>query len=63
MTQVEQVLKHLQSGKTLTSMQAFRLYDITLVKDRVRDLRNRGFDIKGRRLHLRSRRYCMQYSL
>jgi hypothetical protein len=46
MTQCDLVLKHLQSGKTLTPIQAARLYDICRLADRARDLRKKGYDVK-----------------
>jgi Helix-turn-helix domain len=46
MTQCEMVLAHLKKGRILTSMQAFRLYGITRLADRVRDLRAKGHRVE-----------------
>jgi hypothetical protein len=63
MTQCEQVLKHLQSGKTLTPIQAARLYDICRLADRSRDLRRKGIDVKTRMITLPSGKRVGQLSL
>jgi Helix-turn-helix domain len=54
MTQCDMVLKHLQSGRTLTPLQAARLYDICRVADRARDLRNKGYAVKTQMVKLKS---------
>jgi hypothetical protein len=63
MTQCEQVLKHLQSGKTITSMQSFRLYGITRLSDRCRDLRHKGYGVESRMITLPSKKRVAQYYL
>ena len=62
-TQWDQILEHMRSGKSITSMQAFRLYGVTRLADRIRDGRARGHVINGRWLKLPSGKRCMQYSL
>ena len=43
--QMSHVLAHLQSGKPITSMQAFELYGCTRLADKVHKLRKRGYNI------------------
>lgn len=45
MSQTEQILKHLQSGKTLTNADAVALCDCYRLSGRIKDLRDRGFEI------------------
>jgi hypothetical protein len=47
MNQRQQVLAHLKSGKTITSFEAFKLYDITRLGAVVFDLRKAGSCIEG----------------
>jgi len=63
MTQCDQVLQHLKSGKTLTSMQSFRLFSVTRLPDRVRDLRLKGHQVYAEMIRLRSGKRVAQYSL
>lgn len=63
MTQTEQVLAHLKRGNTLTSMQSFRLFAITRLPDRVRDLRAKGHTIYAERIRLPSGKRIARYSL
>jgi hypothetical protein len=46
MSHCDIILKHLQSGKTLTKAQSWELYKIMNTGGRIGELRNRGFDIK-----------------
>lgn len=46
MTKVEKVLEHLQSGKTISSMEAFELYGATRLSAIIFDLKERGHDIE-----------------
>jgi hypothetical protein len=61
MTQADQILAHMQSGKTITSFQSFRLFDCTRLPDRIRDLRERGIEVQSQWLKLPSGRRCCQY--
>lgn len=45
MTQYERVLKHLQTHKGLTSMEAFERYGITRLSATIFNLRADGYDI------------------
>lgn len=49
MSQTEMVLAHLKSGKTLTSLEAIKLYRITRLASRIYDLRrtDEGKKIRG----------------
>lgn len=45
-TQEQEVLEHLRRYGSITSMTAFRLYDITRLAAKVFTLRKRGYDIE-----------------
>ncbi len=47
-TQCAQVRRHLESGRGLSSMQAFELYGITRLSARIYDLRSEGLSIRNR---------------
>lgn len=48
MTQEQQVLLHMKTAGTITSMQAFNLYGITRLADRVFKLKKKGYSINKR---------------
>ncbi len=45
MNQMTTIKNHLESGKTITSMEAFQLYGITRLSDKIFKLKQRGMDI------------------
>lgn len=45
MTKTQKVLNHLQTRKTITSIEAFNLYNATRLSAIVFNLRHRGYDI------------------
>lgn len=47
MTQTEAVRQYLESGKTLSSMEAFQMFGCTRLSDRIFRLRNRGYVISS----------------
>jgi hypothetical protein len=47
-TQLEQVRKHLRSGKKLTTWQAIMLYNITRLSAHIHTLRSEGMPIVGK---------------
>lgn len=55
MTQKECVLKHLQEGKTITSMQAINLYGATRLSGIIYFLRNDGHDIRAKTMTVKNR--------
>jgi Helix-turn-helix domain len=63
MTQCDMVLNHLKAGKTLTTYQAFRLFLITRLPDRCRDLRAKGVRVKAKPFLLKSGKRIAIYSL
>lgn len=60
-TQCDKLLWHLKRGNAITSMAAFRLFDITRLPDRMRDLRKRGVPIKSKMITLPSKKRVAQY--
>ena len=65
MTQCDQVLNHLKArpGRIITTYQAYDLYKITRLPDRIRDLRAKGHEINGAMMTLPSKKRCAVYSL
>lgn len=45
--QMKEVLNHLKSKKSITSMQAFELYGCTRLAAKIHDLRKAGYDIRN----------------
>ena len=62
-TRYEKILRHLKSGKSITSFQAFNLYSITRLSDIIYWLRKHGHDIADIMLTLKSGKRCKQYYL
>jgi len=46
MTQEKQILNHLQSGKTITPLEALRLFGCFRLAARIFNLRKKGYTIK-----------------
>jgi hypothetical protein len=62
-TQCEVLLHHLKRGSSITSMAAFRLFDITRLPDRMRDLRKRGINVQSEMIKLASGKRVARYWL
>jgi hypothetical protein len=64
-TQCEQILNHLKArrGRIITTYQAYDLYKITRLPDRIRDLRAKGHDIESAMCTLPSGKRVAVYSL
>jgi hypothetical protein len=62
-TQCDMLLHHLERGARITSMAAFRLFDITRLPDRMRDLRRRGIPVQSQMIKLASGKRVAQYWL
>jgi len=45
MTQNKQIINHLQQGKTLTSLEALKLFGCFRLSARIAELKNQGFNI------------------
>lgn len=45
MNQIKAIQEHLESGKSITSMEAFNLYGCTRLSDKIFRLRNKGMVI------------------
>ena len=46
-TQKESILRHLQSGKIITPLEALNLYGCYRLSARIRELRDEGYEIKS----------------
>ena len=63
MSQSEAVLQHLQSGKTLTPLDAYLLYGTLALHSRVSELRERGFSIECEMVKVPSGKWVGSYKL
>lgn len=62
MSQNQQILNHLKSGKSITPMEAFIRYGITCLAERCRDIRKKGIKIDTEIIHKGKKRFA-KYSL
>ena len=62
-SQIQQILNHLQKGKTLTPLQALRLFDCLRLGARIWDLRQQGYDVVAKIIKTSSGKYVAKYSL
>lgn len=63
MSQSHAILKHLKSGKTLTPLEALRLYGCMRLAARVHYLKGSGNDIITRQKHLKNGKKVAEYVL
>lgn len=57
------ILRHLQSGGTLTALDALDLFGCNRLAARVADLRNKGYNVKSRWLTLANGKRVSEYYL
>jgi len=57
------ILSHLKSGRTITPLDALRLYGCMRLAARVHDLKARGNDIVTRQKHLKNGKQVAEYIL
>lgn len=55
MTQCDRILRHLESGGSLTAAQAMQEYGIYRLASRINDLKKRGVPIKKRNVSSKNR--------
>lgn len=67
MTQTEAVLKHLENKKTITSIEAIRLYGATRLSGIIFNLKKKGYDIVSKTIYVNTRYgrkvHCAEYQL
>ena len=56
MTQTQQILKHLEKGNKLTSLEALQLYGCFRLAARVQELRDVGREVKSRLVRINGKR-------
>jgi hypothetical protein len=56
MTQTQQILKHLEKGNKLTSLEALQLFGCFRLAARVQELRDVGRDIKSQLVKINGKR-------
>ncbi len=61
-SQNEQIKNHLQSGKTLTALQALRKFNCLRLSGRIYDLTHEGLNIKSEMVSVQGKRIA-RYSL
>lgn len=62
-TQIEQVLLHLLSGRTITQLEALRLYGSFRLSSIIFRLRDQGYDIRTEMVTIRKGTRVARYSL
>ena len=62
-TQIEQVLLHLLSGRTITQLEALRLYGSLRLSSIIFRLRDQGYDIRTEMVTIRKGTRVARYSL
>jgi hypothetical protein len=62
-SQNKRILKHLKSGKTLTGLEALRLFDCFSLPQRIGNLRSFGFVIKTTMITTDSGKRIAEYSI
>lgn len=62
-TQTQQVLAHLETGASITPLEALKLFDCLRLGARIYDLRRRGFPIKTRTIHENGKHFASYYML
>lgn len=62
-SQCSQIRAHLESGHTITQMEALSLFGCGRLASRINDLRNKGMAIKTNTIVTPSGKYVAQYSL
>jgi hypothetical protein len=62
-TQSDQILTHLRSGKTITALEALNRFSCLRLAARVRDLRADGHDIRSQMVKLASGKKVASYRL
>ena len=67
MTQNQKILEHLQSGRTITQLDALNKYGCLRLSGRIFELRQRGYKINTKTIAVRNRdgesAYVAEYSL
>jgi len=61
--QTERILNHLRSGKTLTSLQALRMFGSMRLAARIQELRDQRIKIKSRMIRSATGKRIASYSL
>lgn len=62
-TQCNMIAAYLESGHTITSLEALRYFGCMRLASRICDLRDRGMNIATRKIKLPSGKYVTEYSL
>ncbi len=62
-TQCNMIAAWLKEGRTLTSLDALRLFGCMRLASRICDLRDRGMDIKTIKVKVAPRKWVTEYSL
>ena len=62
-TQCARIKAHLESGRTLTGLDALRLFGCMCLPRRIIDLKERGMRIKGETIRLDNGKRVTRYSL
>lgn len=61
--QADEILLHLQTGRTLTALEALRLFGCLRLGARIYDLKRRGWRIEKEMIQTASGKWVAEYSL
>ena len=62
-SQCQAIAAFLESGKSITSLQALNLFGCMRLASRICDLRDKGYDIETQRIKLASGKFVTEYKL
>ena len=60
-SQNQQILKHLQTGKSITPMEALDKYGCFRLASRINDLRNMGYNIQSELVHKNDAKFAKYF--
>lgn len=62
-SQADKILRHLQGGRGITSLQAFTKYDCMRLASRISDLKKKGYRIATKWIVTRSGKHVVEYRM
>lgn len=62
-SQADRILRHLQGGRGITSLQAFTKYDCMRLASRISDLKRKGYQISRRWITTPTGKYVVEYRM
>jgi hypothetical protein len=63
MSQSEAILAHLQAGKSITALQALKLFGANRLASRIYEIRRSGHAVEKETIHTKTRKQIARYTL